>query len=63
MKHAFIICTSMLGPATVMGDDGTDILIGIIGSSIGDCGDPSYYTLLTSVYANIDWIWKTMKNP
>ena len=52
----------MSSPATVKGDDGADILVGIIAGHSGDCGEPTDFTMLTSVYANKDWIRKTMKN-
>ena len=46
----------MSGPATVKGDDGKDILVGVIMGGVKECGDPSGYTLVTSVYPHLNWI-------
>ena len=61
MKNGAIIHTSVPGPATVMGDDG-EVLVGIIQGGIKDCNKAQCYTMLASVYANINWIRKRMNN-
>ena len=49
----------MSGPVTVKGRDGDDVLVGIIESITGACGDENEYSLFTSVYPNNAWILET----